>query len=106
MKPLIDIFLVAVVVIFIIDLSGFTDTLLDFLSHYQGKKVQELKPFTCSLCMVWWTCLIYSLIAGTFSIPVLAYIALLALLSRPIGQMLIALREGILKLVNLLMDLL
>lgn len=99
-----DILLVAVITIYIVDLSGFTDTWLTFLSNYRGRKVTELKPFSCSLCMVWWVCLIFSLLTGSFSIPIVAYIAMLSMLSAPIGQLMLLLREGILKLVNLMMD--
>lgn len=105
MKTIIDLILVAVIVIYIVDLSGFTDTWLKVLSHYTGRKITELKPFSCSLCMVWWVCLIFSLVAGKCSLPVIAFIALLSFLSVPIGQFLLFVREGILKVVNILMDL-
>ena len=106
MKAIIDLILVALVTIYIVDLSGFTDTWLSFLSHYKGRKITELKPFTCSLCMVWWVCLIYAAIVGNLTIPVVALIALLSLLSVPCGQLLILIREAILKVINKLMNLL
>lgn len=106
MKAIIDIILVALVTIYIVDLSGFTETLLKVISAYKGRKITELKPFTCSLCMVWWVCLIYAVIVGNLTIPVVALIALLSLLSVPCGQFLILIREAFLKVVNKLMDLL
>ena len=106
MKAIIDIILVALVTIYIVDLSGFTETLLKFISAYKGRKITELKPFTCSLCMVWWVCLIYAAIAGILTIPVVALIALLSLLSVPCGQLLILIREAFLKVITKLMDLL
>ncbi|MCQ2219831.1 MAG: hypothetical protein MJZ12_00475 [Prevotella sp.] len=106
MKAIIDLILVALVTIFIVDLSGFTDTWLKVLSHYKGRKIQELKPFSCSLCMVWWVCLIYAAIVGNLTIPVVAFIALLSFLSVPLGQLLMLIREAILKVINKLMDLL
>ena len=90
MKIIIDLILVALVTIYIVDLSGFT----------------ELKPFSCSLCMVWWVCLIYAAIVGNLTIPVVALIAFLSLLSVPFGQLLILIREAILKVINKLMNLL
>ena len=72
MKAIIDIILVALVTIYIVDLSGFTETLLKFISAYKGRKITELKPFSCSLCMVWWVCLIYAVIVGNLTIPVVA----------------------------------
>ena len=106
MKIYIDLLMVALVTIYIVDLSGFTDTWLKVLSHYMGRKIQELKPFSCSLCMVWWVCLIYAAIVGNLTIPVVALIALLSLLSVPCGQLLILIREAFLKVITKLMDLL
>lgn len=106
MKAIIDIILVALVTIYIVDLSGFTETLLKVISAYKGRKITELKPFSCSLCMVWWVCLIYAVIVGNLTIPVVALIALLSLLSVPSGQLLILIREAFLKVINKLMDLL
>lgn len=106
MKTIIDLILVALVTIYIVDLSGFTETWLSFLSHYKGRKITELKPFSCSLCMVWWVCLIYAAIVGNLTIPVVAFIALLSFLSVPCGQLLMLIREAILKVINKLMDLL
>ena len=106
MKAIIDIILVALVTIYIVDLSGFTETLLKVISAYKGRKITELKPFSCSLCMVWWVCLIFSLVSGKCSIPVVAFIALLSFISTPLGQLLMLIREAILKVINKLMDLL
>lgn len=101
---IIDIVLVALVTIYIVDLSGFTDTWLSFLSAYKGRKVNELKPFSCSLCMVWWVCLIYVAIVGRLTIPMVALIAFLSFLSNPLGQLLILARETINAIINRLMD--
>lgn len=106
MKAIIDIILVALVTIYIVDLSGFTETLLKVISAYKVRKITELKPFSCSLCMVWWVCLIYAVIVGNLTIPVVALIALLSLLSVPLGQLLMLIRDAFLKVINKLMDLL
>ena len=106
MNIYIDLILVALVTIYIVDLSGFTETWLNILSNYRGRKITGLKPFSCSLCMVWWVCLIYAAIVGNLTIPVVAFIALLSLLSVPCGQLLMLIREAFLKVINKLMDLL
>ena len=106
MKIIIDLILVAMVTIYIVDLSGFTDTWLKVLSHYKGRKIQELKPFSCSLCMVWWVCLIFLLVTGNLTLPMVAFTALLSFLSVPCGQLLILIREAFLKVITKLMDLL
>lgn len=106
MKTIIDLILVALVTIYIVDLSGFTDTWLKVLSHYKGRKIQELKPFSCSLCMVWWVCLIFLLVTGNLTLPMVAFTALLSFLSVPLGQMMHLIRETILMVINKLQDLL
>ena len=50
--------------------------------------------------------LLYAVIVGNLTIPVVALIALLSLLSVPCGQLLILIREVFLKVINKLMDLL
>lgn len=106
MDTIIDLILVALVTIYIVDLSGFTDTWLKVLSAYKGRTIRELKPFSCSLCMVWWVCLVYLLVSGNLSLPMVAFSALLSFLSYPLGQLLILMREAFLNIINKLMELL
>lgn len=49
--------------------------------------------------------IIYSLCVGEFTLPVLAYIAALSFLSLPIGQIMIFIREGMLSVINRMMNL-
>ena len=96
MSMFVDLLLVAAVTIYIVDLSGFTDTWRSALArrmHIPESNLRPLKPFDCSLCMTWWVCLIYALIEGQLSLPVIAYSALLSFLSVPIGQAMIFIRE-------------
>lgn len=107
MKHYIDILLIALITIYIVDLSGFTQSWKAMVSRVLGiKALKPLKPFDCSLCMTWWVCIIYSLIVGTFSLATLAYIALLSFLSIPLGQMMMFIKEGLIALTNKLFDLL
>ena len=106
MNIFIQLLLVTFIVIFLVDLSGFTDTLLDIASKVKGKKVDSLRPFTCSLCMTWWCTLIWSLCTGNFNLPVLAFCALLAALSFPLSQLFIFIREGINRLIAKLEEIL
>lgn len=106
MKAIIDLILVALVTIYIVDLSGFTETWLNILSNYRGRKITGLKPFSCSLCMVWWVCLIFLLVTGNLTLPMVAFSALLSFLSVPLGQMMHLIRETILMVINKLQDLL
>lgn len=92
----VDLLLVASITIYIVDLSGFTQSWRSALArrmHINETNLRPLKPFDCSLCMTWWVCLIYALIEGQLSLQVIAYSALLSFLSVPIGQAMIFIRE-------------
>lgn len=97
MKPYLDILILALVVIFIVDISGFTQSWMDALSRWIGRPVRPVKPFACSLCMTWWTGLAYAIITGNLTIPIVGYTALLAYLSFPISQFLIFIHEQLLE---------
>lgn len=106
MNIYIDLLLVAAVTIYIVDLSGFTDSWRSALARRMRipeSNLRQLKPFDCSLCMTWWVCLIYALIEGQLSLPVIAYSALLSFLSVPIGQAILFIREWASWLIDKLM---
>lgn len=106
MSIYLQLLLVAAVTIYIVDLSGFTDSWRKALArrmHINETNLRPLKPFDCSLCMTWWVCLIYALIEGQLSLPVIAYSALLSFLSVPIGQAILFIREWASWLIDKLM---
>lgn len=106
MKTYIDLLLIAVITIYIVDLSGFTQSWRSAIARrLKAKDLKPIRPLDCGQCMTWWVCIIFSLATGNFSIPILAYIALLSFLSIPIGQALIFIREGMTFLINKMMRL-
>lgn len=93
--------ILAAVVVFIVDLSGFTDTWRDALARaLRINRLRPLKPFDCSLCMVWWVCLLYPLFTGDFSLLTIAAAAALSLLSRTISAVLLFISEAALWLLD------
>jgi len=97
MNPWTDLLFLTIIVVFIVDCSGFTDSWLDALSRWLKHKVKSFKPFSCSLCMTWWSGIVYAIATGNFNLPILAYVALMAFLSLPISELLIFIREKILE---------
>lgn len=88
--------ILAAVVVFIVDISGFTDSWRDALARaLRIRNLRPLKPFDCSLCMTWWTCLIYPLCTGDFSLLTLANAAALALLSQPLSAVMLFIVESL-----------
>jgi len=97
MRPYTDLLFLTLIVVFIVDTSGFTDSWLDALSRWLKHQVKSFKPFSCSLCMTWWSGIVYAIATGNFNLPILAYVALMAFLSLPISELLIFIREKILE---------
>lgn len=107
MKTIIDILLVAVVTIYIVDLSGFTESWRSALARLlkiSESALRPIKPFDCGKCMTWWVCLIYIICVGKVTLPYIAFIALLSHMSQPIGQALVLCREVINVLVDKLLE--
>lgn len=86
--------------VFIADLSGFPDAVRGLLRTISHGRVDRVKPLDCSLCLTWWVCLVYSLLAGAFRVEVVAYIALLALMARPVADVVNIVLELINKGIN------
>lgn len=104
MKIYIDLLMVAVITIYIVDLSGFTQTWRGWLARsLRVRELRPLKPFDCGLCMTWWVCLIYAIAVGEFSLFTVAWSALLSFLSIPIGQVFIFIKELFCWVINKLM---
>lgn len=99
-----DLLLLAMVVVFIIDVSGFKETLLRLFSALYKHEVTSMRPFTCSLCMTWWTGLIWLIASGSFSLPGLAALAVVASLTKPIAGYFIFIIQGLQALADKLMD--
>lgn len=98
---LIDLLLITTILVFIIDLSGITQTIQKLLKKWL-KTNQDIvvKPFMCSLCMTFWVGIIYALITSQFTIPILAYIALLAFMTPVIRDILKLIQDFLIAVIN------
>lgn len=95
---------IAVLNVFIIDVSGFKDTILQVFTALLHKPVNGFRPFTCSLCMTFWTGLAYLLITGSLSLPYLAALSFVAALTKPLASAFIFILEALQALFDTLMD--
>lgn len=80
-----DLILLTIIIVYIVDLSGFMDSVKHALGKWLNLSVRHLPPFDCSLCMTWWIGLIYLIITSQFTLLNIAIVALLSLLALPIG---------------------
>lgn len=100
----INIFLIAVIVSFGLDVAHFWDEISSIVSGWitKGvvKKPIELKPFSCSLCSTFWISLIYVICINAFSLPMLAYICVCAWATCFIPNIFLFVEGFIVKIIN------
>lgn len=99
-----EILLIAAIVVFVVDLSGFTESwrrpLSDWLHRKTGYMIKHFPPFDCSLCLTFWAGLIWLAIWSAFTLPNVAFVCLASYLTIPIGTTLTALRDLLLAVLN------
>lgn len=98
-NTILDLLFLTVIICFVIDLSGFVQSIKrQFL-----RKVMKINkpdastlhwpPFDCSRCMSFYTNLIYLLIVGKFTLPYIALVAFLALISSNISGLMLTIKD-------------
>ena len=91
--------IVALIVVYCVDVSGFTQSWRNLLARWiglaSGEELRPLPPFDCGKCATWWACLIFALVTGHFTLPVIAMCSVLSLLSDTIGLLLLFIHEAL-----------
>ena len=64
----IDLFEITVIVVIIVDISGFVDSIKSFVGKVLHINNVSLKPLDCSFCVSWWLSLGYLLITNELTI--------------------------------------
>lgn len=87
---IVNLFYIAVICVCVIDISGFVNSLKSFITRIltNGKLSSAnfaLKPFDCSLCMTFWSGLIYLFIVNNVSILNIMILLLISI-STPLIQ--------------------
>lgn len=92
-----NILLIAVICVVVIDLSGFIDSIKHliwkFAFNNKPYKEYSIKPFDCSLCSSFWISLIYVLIIHQLSIPIIAYILIIAYFTTTIKDIILFIKD-------------
>lgn len=104
---MINLICIAFIICYVIDISGIIDDLKRLLfryavGDYMPYKDFQLKPFTCSRCMIWWVGCIYLLFTG-LSWPMLAFVALLSCLNEQITDTISTIQDSytiLLRIIN------
>lgn len=101
-----DILLIAAIYVFGIDICGFWREISPYIKRLMthGAMCQpfELKPFSCSLCMTFWTGIVYLLATHSLSIGTIAYVCLIAMLTPRIQDLLLLATDLLAALFNLI----
>ncbi|MCR5071195.1 MAG: hypothetical protein K6A62_04640 [Bacteroidales bacterium] len=104
--------ILAAAVVYIVDLSGFTESWRALVERWvnrvrseqekrEGKLVhvhqdlRPLPPFDCGKCMTFWACLIWAVVQGHFGLLTFASSAALSLLSKSFSSLMIFISEAI-----------
>ena len=106
---ILNLFIISIIWVLILDLSGFARTIDKTLYKifYRGRPYREdahFKPFDCSLCMSWWTGLLYLLITHTLSIFNIAILLAFAWSTTMEKDIFILIKDLITKLLDLLYE--
>lgn len=101
--------LITITVVYIVDVSGFTQSwkpaVLRRIKKRTGLVFTDLKPFDCSKCLTFWATLLTVLVTGNASWLNIAACCLLSLLTYPVQQALWLLQSIILLPVRLIQKL-
>lgn len=91
-----------VVVVFLTDEAEWWRIITGTISYIGLKKWKPfpMKPFSCSFCMTWWVCLIYLIATHHFTIPYIAFVCVLAMLTGPTLSLMRAIVDKINRLSN------
>lgn len=102
MNIITNIILIQVLVCYLIDLSGFIQSLERGLGKILKYKVEIPKPFSCSLCTGWWVGLSYLLFSGNLTLYYVVTVAIVSFLSKNISGLLRWFSEVLTKIESIL----
>lgn len=100
MELFINIFLLAFIIVFCIDYSGFIEEADKILTKVLKSRVplHIPKPFSCSTCLCWWCGLIYLLVIGKFTFTYIVVVAIASALTPEILSIIYFVKDLINKL--------
>jgi hypothetical protein len=105
---MLNILLIAVVTVCIVDISGFTDSWKSAFKRLvtrgrMSDPYYSLKPFDCSLCMTFWSGLVYLWVTHSFTLWMVTFLLLISVMTPVIKDFIILIRETLIKIIRLLL---
>ena len=96
----IDLFEITVIVVIIVDISGFVDSVKTLIGKVLGINNVKLKPFDCSFCANFWASLGYLVITNQLSITAVMFTLLLSTMTTIIKDAIYLIRDFLSKAIN------
>lgn len=102
---MLDLFLIGVICVIIIDISGVTYSIKSGIKRLLTKGMMSdpnysLKPIDCSFCMTFWSGLVYLLVTNTLSLWMITFLLLICTMTPVIKDVIILVRESLIKILN------
>ena len=96
----IDLFEITVIVVIIVDISGFIDSVKTLIGNVLHINNVSLKLIECSFCVNWWVSLIYLLITNELNLTTVMVTLLLSTMTTIIKDAIYLVRDSIGKAIN------
>ncbi len=96
-----DVFLLSVILVFIVDISGVVGELEKGMAKWLNVKAVPIpKPFSCSLCLSFWGGLIYLLCTSRFTLSGICIVSIISMLTPVTNNLLLLLRDCLNKVLD------
>lgn len=102
---IINLLMIAIFWVFVLDYAGFVSTIEEAVSKRLIRSKMKFhipKPFSCSLCMTFWTGLAYIIIVNEFSLLNLILVCGAAASTPILDEILQFVRDAVIKIIYLL----
>lgn len=86
-------FEITVIVVIVVDISGFIDSVKTLIGKVLGINNVKLKPLDCSLCLNFWASMAYLLITNELTITAVMVTLLLSTMTPVIGDLIYLIRD-------------
>lgn len=96
----IDLFEITIIVVIIVDISGFIDSIKTLIGKVLHINNVKLKPFECAFCMNWWVSLGYLVITNELSITAVMVTLLLSTMTPIVKDAIYLVRDLIGKIIS------
>ena len=96
----IDLFEITVIVVIVVDISGFIDSIKSLIGKVLHINNVSLKPLDCSFCLNFWASLIYLLITNELSITAVMFALIMSVMTTVIKDAIYLIRDLIGKIIN------